>query len=89
MTRWITKLTTHLMGTCRLATEGCTDLAEGAMPEADRARVRRHLWLCPGCKAYRAQMETGMRALRELPREELGEAEKDEAVRRFRERRGK
>lgn len=86
MKRWFTKLASRFLGNCREATEGCTDLAEGAMSEADRARVQRHLRICGACKAYKAQMETSVRALRELPRDELEETEKQQLLRRFREK---
>jgi anti-sigma factor RsiW len=90
MMRWIMKLLAFLTGlfmsTCREATEGCTDYAEGALPERERGRIRRHMVLCAHCKAYRAQMETGLRALHGLPKEPMTAGEKDALAKRFRER---
>jgi anti-sigma factor RsiW len=86
MPRWITNLLSRFMGTCREATAEATNLTEGALPEAERARLQRHLLICPGCKAHRAQMETGVRALRALPAEPIEDAEKDALLRRFRTR---
>ncbi len=91
MNRWTSKLahlTCHLLGmsTCREATDGITEMSEGAMSEADRVRVQRHVRRCGACQAYRAQMDVGLRALKELPRQELAETEKDDLMRRFRER---
>jgi anti-sigma factor RsiW len=91
MNPWISKLAhlmSHLLGmsTCREATEGITEMSEGAMSEADRVRVEKHVRRCGACQAYRAQMDVGMRALKELPRQELAETEKDDLMRRFRER---
>jgi anti-sigma factor RsiW len=90
MNWWISKLaglTRVFMASCRETSERCTDLIEGDVPEAELVRVRRHLKRCPACQAYHSQMETGVRALRELPRQELAEAEKEDLMRRFRERR--
>jgi predicted anti-sigma-YlaC factor YlaD len=84
MMRWITKLASRFMATCQETTEHCTDLSEGALSDVERTRVHRHLKLCGACRAYQVQMETGVRALHELPREELSGPEKDELLRRFR-----
>jgi anti-sigma factor RsiW len=86
MMRWITKLASRFMATCQETTAHCTDLSEGALSEAERTRVRRHLRMCGACRAYQVQMEVGVRALHELPKQELSEAEKQELLRRFKER---
>jgi anti-sigma factor RsiW len=86
MKAWFIRIVSKFMATCRETSDACTDLAEGALSDAERARVRRHLRLCPGCRAYRAQMEAGLKALHELPPQELAETEKDDLMRRFRER---
>ena len=86
MPRWIVHLLSRFLGTCREATAEATNLAEGALPRAESARLHRHLLFCPGCKAYRTQMETGVRTLRELPREGVDEREREALLRQFRAR---
>ena len=46
--------------TCSQVTDRLTDYQEGATPFALRWRMRIHLSLCPGCKAF-------LRALKQLP----------------------
>ena len=86
MKRWIIKQVSRFMATCRETTEGYTDLTEGALSDTERTRMRRHLMVCPACKTYRAQMETGVKVLHELPKEEVTEAERDAALNAFRQR---
>ena len=92
MNAWLSKLaglTRFFMASCRETSERYTEMAEGGLPEAERARVQRHLKRCGACQAFHGQMETGVRALRELPREELAEGEREALLRRFRERRAR
>jgi anti-sigma factor RsiW len=89
MMRWIAKLAGLFMATCRETTERCTDLAEGALPDAEKKRVVRHLRVCSACRAHKAQTEVGVKVLRELPKPVLDEAERDALLQRFRSRRGR
>jgi len=41
---------------CRQAVELMTDYLEGALPEADRARLEAHLAGCPHCTEHLAQI---------------------------------
>jgi anti-sigma factor RsiW len=53
---------------CREEVELITDYLEGALPDAQRARLEAHLATCPGCTEYVEQMRTlagGLGALRE------------------------
>ncbi len=86
MMRWIAKLTGLFMATCQETTERCTDLTEGALSDEQRTRTLRHLRICPACKAYKAQTEVALKVLHDLPEPELGPAEKDALLRRFRQR---
>lgn len=45
-----------LLFTCRDVSGRLTDLEEGALPWATRLRVRAHLALCAGCRAFRASL---------------------------------
>ena len=87
MKRWIFQLLTLMGGTCRQATVGCTDHAEGALSRGDRARTLVHLTICGPCRAFRWQMRAARDVLRGLPREGLTPQERDLLAQRFRQRR--
>lgn len=55
---------------CRDAMARLTDRFEGALSGAEGATFAFHLTICPGCKAYRAQLEAAVGVLRAMPREE-------------------
>jgi anti-sigma factor RsiW len=48
--------------TCKEFVELVTDYLEGALPEAERARVDAHLGECDGCGNYLNQMRATIRA---------------------------
>jgi anti-sigma factor RsiW len=52
--------------TCQRAVELVTDYLEGVLPEADRARLEKHLRGCSGCTAYVEQMRAAVAALGHL-----------------------
>lgn len=87
MMRFIAKLAGRFMATCQESTEHCTDHVEGALPDAERVRIERHLRLCSACRAYRDQTATGVRTLQSLPKPEISQAERDALLRRFKESR--
>jgi MEDS: MEthanogen/methylotroph, DcmR Sensory domain/Putative zinc-finger len=51
---------------CHELMELVTAYLDGALPSAERARCDEHLRTCAGCRAYLAQMELVVSALREL-----------------------
>ncbi len=52
--------------TCQELTERITDWLERRLPAAESARVRVHLWMCRGCRAYVQQMRATIRLLARL-----------------------
>jgi hypothetical protein len=54
---------------CRDATALLTERSEGALSGAQAATFAFHLTVCPGCKAYRKQLETTVGVLQAMPRE--------------------
>jgi anti-sigma factor RsiW len=46
---------------CKSLVELVTDYLEGALPEAERASLERHLAGCDGCTAYLAQVRMTIR----------------------------
>jgi len=55
---------------CRELVELVTAYLDGALPAAERARCDEHLRTCAGCRAYLAQMERVVSALREFRRDD-------------------
>jgi anti-sigma factor RsiW len=51
---------------CRDFVELATGYQEGALPLPERARVERHLALCPPCQTYLAQLQQTVRWLGRL-----------------------
>jgi anti-sigma factor ChrR (cupin superfamily) len=66
---------------CRDATARLTERSEGALAGAEGATFAFHLTICPGCKAYRAQLDTTVGVLRAMPREEPKAADVDAILR--------
>ena len=88
MKRWFFRLASVLAYDCRRASDDGTSLDEGALGWWDRVRIRLHLSICPGCKAYRCQMLAVTRAAKAPEPAALPPAEKDRLVELFRARRG-
>jgi predicted anti-sigma-YlaC factor YlaD len=86
MKSWFLKLVSRFMATCEESTMHCSDHMEDALPDVAKTRVQRHLKVCWACRAYRDQTEAGVRTLKELPRQEISESEKDALLRQFRQR---
>jgi len=84
MKAWIQRMLGRALGTCRETTAHASEVLDGTLPPDVAGRVHRHLVICPGCKAYRAQMEASVRTLKELPKEEISADEKDRLLRQFR-----
>jgi anti-sigma factor RsiW len=70
---------------CRQVVELVTDYLEGALPNALRAAVDRHLNLCPPCVVYVEQMRTTTASLREVPVESIDPRTRAALVSAFRE----
>ena len=49
--------------TCREVVQLLTDYLEGALPDADRARVEEHLAGCDACTAFLAQLRIAGRVI--------------------------
>jgi predicted anti-sigma-YlaC factor YlaD len=86
MKRWFMKLSTRVMASCHECTTHCSDHMEGALSDAQKTRLQRHLKLCAACRAYRDQTEASVLTLRELPKPEIDETEKGALLQRFRQR---
>jgi anti-sigma factor RsiW len=56
---------------CQELVEMVTDYLDGALPEADVARLERHLEGCDGCTAYLEQIRVTIAVLGHLPPESL------------------
>lgn len=69
---------------CRDAVELVTDYLEGALSDADRARLETHLAACPHCSAYLAQMRVTIAALGRVEPESLSPDARDELVSLYR-----
>jgi anti-sigma factor RsiW len=70
--------------TCRQVVQLLTDYLEGALSEADRARVEEHLAGCDGCTAFLTQLRTSERVVAELATVEVPAALKADLLRAFR-----
>ena len=70
--------------TCRELVDVITDYLEGALPEADRARVEQHLGECPYCVSYLDQMRATIVTLGELREESLPAPVRDDLMAAFR-----
>ena len=56
---------------CQVVVEMVTDYLEGALSQADRRRLDRHLAGCPYCTEYLAQMRATIRLAGRLTPEDL------------------
>jgi len=74
---------------CQEEVELITDYLEGALAEAQRARLEAHLAYCPGCTEYVEQMRTLAGGLGALRDDALPEALRSGLIASFRELRGR
>ena len=70
---------------CTEEVELITDYLEGALPDAQRARLEVHLETCPGCTEYVEQMRTIAGSLGELREEQLSAETRAGLIESFRE----
>ena len=73
---------------CQEFVELVTDYLEGALPEAERARVEYHLGECDGCSEYLEQMRATVRTLRETAEPQIDPHTREHLLTMFRELRG-
>jgi predicted anti-sigma-YlaC factor YlaD len=66
--------------------ELATEYLEDAMTPANRRRIDEHLARCNDCSAYLDQMRLTIRALGELPPEQLSDRAREELLAAFRSR---
>jgi anti-sigma factor RsiW len=71
------------MMSCRELVELITDYLEGSMPLRERMRVRLHLFLCDGCRAYLEQMRATVRATGALREEDVPAEARDALMAAF------
>jgi predicted anti-sigma-YlaC factor YlaD len=69
---------------CRDLVELLTDYLEGAMPDADRARLEEHLAGCEGCTRYLEQMRITIRLTGALTDDAIPPDGRDELLGVFR-----
>jgi anti-sigma factor RsiW len=65
---------------CRQAVELMTDYLEGALPDADRARLEAHLAGCPHCSEYLAQIRDVIGAAGQIEPDDLSPEAVDDLV---------
>jgi anti-sigma factor RsiW len=70
--------------TCRQVVQLLTDYLEGALSDADRAGVERHLAGCDACTAFLAQLRTAGRVAAALAPVEVPAALRAELLEAFR-----
>ena len=70
---------------CTEEVELITDYLEGALPDAQRARLEVHLETCPGCTEYLEQMRTIAGSLGELREDQLPDEMRAGLIESFRE----
>ena len=70
---------------CTEEVELITDYLEGALPDAERARLELHLETCPGCTEYLEQMRSIAGSLGELREEQLSAETRAGLIESFRE----
>ena len=70
---------------CTEEVELITDYLEGALPDAQRARLELHLETCPGCTEYVEQMRTIAGSLGGLREDQLPDEMRAGLVESFRE----
>jgi len=69
---------------CKELVELATEYLERTMPDAERARLERHLESCPGCVNYLKQMEHTLTILGHIPEQGISREAQDELVGVFR-----
>lgn len=69
---------------CKRACSLMTEAMENKLTGTLRLRHALHVWLCPACTAYRAQLETTVAALRRLDRPTLSDDSRERACAAFR-----
>jgi anti-sigma factor RsiW len=69
---------------CRDAVELVTDYLEGALCDADRARLEYHLARCPNCAEYLAQIKASVALCGRVDPEELSPRARTELTGLFR-----
>ena len=69
--------------TCRQVVQLLTDYLDGALSEADRARVEEHLAGCDACTAFLAQLRTTGRIVAGLAAVEVPAALRADLLRAF------
>ena len=70
--------------TCHELVELVTDYLEGAMPEAERARLDTHLTDCEPCRNYLDQMQRTIQTVGELREDAVSPEAQQELVQVFR-----
>jgi anti-sigma factor RsiW len=73
---------------CREFVELVTDYLDGALPDAQRARMDAHLAECDGCTGYLEDMRRLVGSLHETPEPPPNPATRDALLRAFRDLRG-
>lgn len=70
--------------TCQELVEMITSYLEDALPPEERQRFERHLAICPGCRAYLAQMRATLRLIGTLSAEDIHSTTQQELLTAFR-----
>lgn len=70
--------------TCQELVEMITSYLEDALPPEERQRFERHLAICPGCRAYLAQMRATLRLIGTLSAEDIPSTTQQELLTAFR-----
>jgi anti-sigma factor RsiW len=60
-----------LSTTCRASRDRLNEHLDGALGEREGERLEAHLAGCPACRAFANTLQATIRAVRELPREQL------------------
>lgn len=72
------------MKTCRDIAELASEYVDGELPLVTWGEVRMHLWMCPPCRAYVAQIRMTRELLEALPTDEVPRAVHEELLARYR-----
>ena len=70
---------------CREIRDLASDYLENELEEAEQARVRGHLALCPPCRAFLGTLQKTLEALRGLQQNQAPDTLKRETLRRLEE----
>jgi anti-sigma factor RsiW len=63
-----------LTARCRAIRDRLSEHLDGTLGEREGERLEAHLAACPACRAFANTLEATIRAIRELPREQLSPA---------------